>query len=99
MFEGEFDGQFIFFSEVWAALNKLLRGHEPWQPPSSHGIHVKKKAKMRHTWRSALVLYRLRFEGGQTISKRMQINLFEVTADLNVFALNQGHFRVPLDGK
>ena len=60
MFEGEFDGQFIFFSEVWAALNKLLRGHEPWQPPSSHGIHVKKKAKMRHTWRSALVLYRLK---------------------------------------
>jgi hypothetical protein len=59
VFEGEFDGQFIFFSEVWAALNKLLRGHEPWQPPSSHGIHVKKRAKMRHTWRSALVLYRL----------------------------------------
>jgi hypothetical protein len=59
VFEGEFDGQFIFFSEVWAALNKLLRGHEPWQPPSSHGIHVKKKAKMRHTWRNALVLYRL----------------------------------------
>ena len=54
VFEGEFDGQFIFFSdEVWAALNKLLRGHEPWQPPSSHGIHVKKKAKMRHTWRYA----------------------------------------------
>ena len=60
VFEGEFDGQFIFFSEVWAALNKLLRGHEPWQPPSSHGIHVKKKAKMRHTWRSTLVLYRLK---------------------------------------
>ena len=59
MFEGEFDGQFIFFCEVWAALNKLLRGHEPWQPPSSNGIHVKKKAKMRHTWRPALVLYRL----------------------------------------
>ena len=50
----------FFFSEVWASLNKLLRGgHEPWQPPSSNGIHVKKKAKMRHTWRSALVLYRL----------------------------------------
>ena len=60
VFEGEFYGQFIFFSEVWAALNKLLRGHEPWQPPSSHGIHVKKKAKMRHTWRNALVLYRLK---------------------------------------
>jgi len=59
VFEGEFYGQFIFFSEVWAALNKLLRGHELWQPPSSNGIHVKKKAKMRHTWRSTLVLYRL----------------------------------------
>ena len=23
VFEGEFDGQFIFFSEVWAALNKF----------------------------------------------------------------------------
>ena len=41
----------------------------------------------------------LRFEGGQTISKRMQMNSFEVTADSNLFALNQGHFRVPFDGK
>ena len=43
MFEGEFDGQFIFFCEVWAALNKLLRGYEPWQPPSSDGRHEEKK--------------------------------------------------------
>ena len=62
MFKGEFDGQFIFFCEVWAALNKLLRGHEPWQPLSSHGSHVKKRAKMRHPCRYALVLRKLTYD-------------------------------------